>query len=80
MVPCWATSPADRPRILDLYTSMVSLGAIPGDLARDEMQLTAVHEKPALGPQNLDSGNSPSPRKVGYISFRSQDTVDETGV
>ena len=53
MVPCWATAPADRPRILDLYTSMVSLGAIPDDLARDEMQLTAVHEEPALGPQDL---------------------------
>ena len=52
MVPCWATSPADRPRILDLYTSMVSLGALPDDLARDEMQLTAVCEKPALGPQD----------------------------
>ena len=49
MLPCWAAQAADRPSILELYTTAVSLGAIPDDLARDEMQLTAVDEKPALG-------------------------------
>ena len=49
MLPCWAASPADRPMILNVYAAAVSLGAIPDDQARDEMQLTAVREKPALG-------------------------------
>ena len=28
----------------------------------------------------FDSGNSLASRKIGYTSFRSQDTVDETSV
>ena len=53
MLPCWAASPADRPGILDVYTTVVSLGAVPDESARDEMQLTAVRETPTLGSQNI---------------------------